>query len=145
MATHKPLVLTPQYFGCLVFDRRTSRYLPFDREFIFDLLFGRATLHFMLDLDKFITLYERYGLKAEWGNRKESHKARELIGKSMFLRENKGIKITQEGTKEAMWLADGTFLKMFFDAVQPAYIAYSANYNFENGLAETEKEQHKSD
>jgi radical SAM protein with 4Fe4S-binding SPASM domain len=29
---HKPLVLVPQYFGCLVFDRRTSRYLPFDRE-----------------------------------------------------------------------------------------------------------------
>ncbi len=28
----KPLVLTPQYFGCLVFDRRTSRYLPFDHE-----------------------------------------------------------------------------------------------------------------
>jgi radical SAM protein with 4Fe4S-binding SPASM domain len=28
----KPLVLVPQFFGCLVFDRRTSRYLPFDRE-----------------------------------------------------------------------------------------------------------------
>jgi MoaA/NifB/PqqE/SkfB family radical SAM enzyme len=27
-----PLVLIPQHFGCLVFDRRTSRYLPFDRE-----------------------------------------------------------------------------------------------------------------
>jgi radical SAM protein with 4Fe4S-binding SPASM domain len=27
-----PLVLIPQYFGSLVFDRRTSRYLPFDRE-----------------------------------------------------------------------------------------------------------------
>ncbi len=28
----KPLVVVPQHFGCLVFDRRTSRYLPFDRE-----------------------------------------------------------------------------------------------------------------
>src|SRR6266849_3511245 len=28
----QPLVLIPQHFGCLVFDRRTSRYLPFDRE-----------------------------------------------------------------------------------------------------------------
>jgi radical SAM protein with 4Fe4S-binding SPASM domain len=28
----KPLVLVPQYFGCLVFDRRTSRYMPFDHE-----------------------------------------------------------------------------------------------------------------
>lgn len=27
-----PLVLVPQHFGCLVFDRRTSRYLPFDHE-----------------------------------------------------------------------------------------------------------------
>lgn len=27
-----PLVLIPQHFGCLIFDRRTSRYLPFDRE-----------------------------------------------------------------------------------------------------------------
>jgi radical SAM protein with 4Fe4S-binding SPASM domain len=30
--SRKPLVLIPQHFGCLVFDRRTSRYLPFDRE-----------------------------------------------------------------------------------------------------------------
>jgi MoaA/NifB/PqqE/SkfB family radical SAM enzyme len=27
-----PLVLIPQHFGCLVFDRRNSRYMPFDRE-----------------------------------------------------------------------------------------------------------------
>ncbi len=31
-STRYPLVLVPQYFGCLVFDRRTSRYMPFDRE-----------------------------------------------------------------------------------------------------------------
>jgi radical SAM protein with 4Fe4S-binding SPASM domain len=27
-----PLVIIPQFFGCLLFDRRTSRYMPFDRE-----------------------------------------------------------------------------------------------------------------
>jgi len=27
-----PLVLVPQHFGSLVFDRRSSRYAPFDRE-----------------------------------------------------------------------------------------------------------------
>src|SRR5262245_51294779 len=32
MTPRHPLVLVPQYFGCLVFDRRTSRYLPFDHE-----------------------------------------------------------------------------------------------------------------
>jgi MoaA/NifB/PqqE/SkfB family radical SAM enzyme len=30
--TRPPLVLVRQHFGCLVFDRRTSRYLPFDHE-----------------------------------------------------------------------------------------------------------------
>jgi radical SAM protein with 4Fe4S-binding SPASM domain len=32
MPTRRPLVLIPQHFGCLVFERRTSRYLPFDHE-----------------------------------------------------------------------------------------------------------------
>jgi [mycofactocin precursor peptide]-tyrosine decarboxylase / 3-amino-5-[(4-hydroxyphenyl)methyl]-4,4-dimethylpyrrolidin-2-one synthase len=32
MAQRPPLVLIPQFFGSLVFDRRTSRYLPFDAE-----------------------------------------------------------------------------------------------------------------
>ena len=27
-----PLVFIPQHFGALVFDRRNSRYFPFDRE-----------------------------------------------------------------------------------------------------------------
>lgn len=30
--TRPPLVLVPQYFGCTVFDRRTSRYVPFDHQ-----------------------------------------------------------------------------------------------------------------
>lgn len=30
--SRKPLVLIPQHFGCMIFDRRTSRYLPFDHE-----------------------------------------------------------------------------------------------------------------
>jgi MoaA/NifB/PqqE/SkfB family radical SAM enzyme len=32
MTPRNPLALVPQYFGCLIFDRRTSRYLPFDHE-----------------------------------------------------------------------------------------------------------------
>ena len=32
MPARPPLALVPQHFGCLVFDRRTSRYLPFDHE-----------------------------------------------------------------------------------------------------------------
>ena len=30
--TDTPLVLVPQHFGCIVYDRRTCQYLPFDRE-----------------------------------------------------------------------------------------------------------------
>ncbi|MGC4113969.1 MAG: radical SAM protein [Myxococcales bacterium] len=32
MTGRKPLVLVPQHFGSLVFDRRTARYLPFDHD-----------------------------------------------------------------------------------------------------------------
>src|SRR5262249_1341972 len=32
MTPRQPLVLIPQYFGCLIFERHTSRYLPFDLE-----------------------------------------------------------------------------------------------------------------
>ncbi|RAY17311.1 radical SAM protein [Actinomadura craniellae] len=32
MVDRAPLVLVRQFFGCLVFDRRTSRYLPFDAD-----------------------------------------------------------------------------------------------------------------
>ncbi|MBC6460199.1 radical SAM protein [Actinomadura sp. HBU206391] len=32
MSERSPLVLIPQFFGSLVFDRRTSRYLPFDAD-----------------------------------------------------------------------------------------------------------------
>lgn len=32
MAPRSPLALVPQHFGSLIFDRRSARYLPFDRE-----------------------------------------------------------------------------------------------------------------
>ncbi|HWG47740.1 MAG TPA: radical SAM protein [Gemmataceae bacterium] len=46
MTNRNPLVLIPQYFGCLIFDRRTSRYLPFDHE-ASDLL--RALCHHSIE------------------------------------------------------------------------------------------------
>src|SRR5207249_2726342 len=48
-ATRRPLVLIPQHFGCLVFERHTSRYLPFDHEAT-DLLLAlhREPLHALL-------------------------------------------------------------------------------------------------
>ncbi|MCR8556916.1 hypothetical protein KXD93_04655 [Mucilaginibacter sp. BJC16-A38] len=105
-------------------------FLPFDKEFIFDLMFGRVLMLFMIDIDKFMELYPDYGLKAEWGTRKESHQMREQMKGSMFIKNNKGIKIIHPKSKDVMWLAHGTFLKMVFDSIHPAYVAYSANYNF---------------
>lgn len=43
MTARPPLVLVPQYFGSTVFDRRTSRYVPFDHETTDLLLRSRAT------------------------------------------------------------------------------------------------------
>ncbi|KYF86956.1 radical SAM protein [Sorangium cellulosum] len=43
MTARPPLVLVPQHFGSTVFDRRTSRYLPFDHETTDILLRARAT------------------------------------------------------------------------------------------------------
>lgn len=43
MSARRPLVLVPQYFGSTVFDRRTSRYVPFDHEATEVLLRARTT------------------------------------------------------------------------------------------------------
>lgn len=43
MTARPPLVLVPQYFGSTVFDRRTSRYVPFDHETTDVLLRSRET------------------------------------------------------------------------------------------------------
>ena len=43
MTARPPLVLVPQHFGSTVFDRRTSRYVPFDHETTDLLLRSRAT------------------------------------------------------------------------------------------------------
>jgi radical SAM protein with 4Fe4S-binding SPASM domain len=56
-----PLVVIPQYFGSLVFDRRTSRYAPFDRETTAIL---RAALHtpaWTLPQHEFVAHFEREG------------------------------------------------------------------------------------
>ncbi|MFO0549513.1 MAG: radical SAM protein [Polyangiaceae bacterium] len=48
MTSRSPLVLIPEHFGSLVFDRRTSRYAPFDHETKALLLAARTTSIFEL-------------------------------------------------------------------------------------------------
>lgn len=104
-------------------------FLPFEKEFIFDILFGRVKILFLLDLDSYLNLYKAYGFKAEFASRKETMKAIESGSKGLFMIKNRGIKITNE-TEEVMWLAHGTFLRIFFEQMYPSYIAYSCKYYF---------------
>jgi len=53
----KPLVLIPQYFGSLLFDRQTSRYLPFDREATDELLRLRGR---PVDRPELVPFYEYF-------------------------------------------------------------------------------------
>lgn len=57
-----PLVLVPQHFGSLVFDRRTSRYLPFDRPAT--ALLERACAESVLDLVGDLPPEQRDGAEA---------------------------------------------------------------------------------
>lgn len=108
-------------------------FLPFEKEFIFDILFGRIKLLFILDLDDYMKLYEQYGYKAEWGTTKETTKASETINKKMkglLVYKNRGIKIKVDDSND-MWLFNGSFLKIFFDQIYPSYTAYSTRYYLE--------------
>jgi MoaA/NifB/PqqE/SkfB family radical SAM enzyme len=56
-----PLVLIPQHFGSLVFDRRTSRYAPFDHAATAVLRAALATPAWTLPQRDFVARFEREG------------------------------------------------------------------------------------
>ena len=103
-------------------------FMPFPKEFIFDILFGRVNFLMLLDLDAFMELFNKLGYKAEWATRKETMKAVESYSKDIFKLDNKGIKITIDNSHE-MWLTPGTLSRVFFEFINPAYIAYSTKYS----------------
>lgn len=112
--------------------------LPFPKDFIFDVLFGRVHIYFMLDLDNYMALAPHFGLKAEWVSRAETHKIKEKVGqKNLFLYENRAIKMAidapadvtlPEGTE--FYVSTGLLSKMFFEHIHPAYTMYSHWYYF---------------
>ena len=57
----KPLVVIPQYFGSLVFDRRASRYTPFDRDATALLVRAIDTPVYALGHADFVATFERAG------------------------------------------------------------------------------------
>ena len=107
-------------------------FLPFSPDFIFDLIFSRTKMYFMLDLDKYMELYPQFDLKAEWATTKETAKAFELAkGYDLFKLNNRGIKITLNDDQD-IWLSPGTLTRIFFEHVYPSYMAYTTHYYIEN-------------
>lgn len=115
-------------------------FLPFSKEFIFDIVFGRIQVLFVLDLDKYIELYHGAGYKAGWGSRKETMKAKEAtgMGKNLLSIDNRGIKV--ELAKGDMWLAYGSILKIFFEFIYPSYMVYATKY-YDGSELEGESEE----
>lgn len=105
-------------------------YYPFSVDFIFDLIFERVKMYFMIDIDKYMGLYERFGLTAEWATTKETTKiAEEMKKMDIFKLKNRGIKIKLDQSNEfTAWITFGTFLKMFLEHVYPSYTAYQTLY-----------------
>ncbi len=107
-------------------------FLPFSKDFLFDILFGRTKLFFMLNIDQYLMLFSNYGLKAEWLSRKETMKIVDNQKNSgLFIYKNRGIKITDEATKKIMYLNVGIFSKMYFEHIYPSYTAYTCRYLLE--------------
>jgi hypothetical protein len=107
-------------------------FLPFPKEFLFDILFERVSIIFVLDLDNYLTLFPEFKMNAEWLTRKETMKAIEAGSKNMFIKDHKCIRVTDEISKDHMYLAEGTFQKIIFEHIYPSYTAYSCRYYFEN-------------
>jgi len=105
-------------------------FLPFSPDFIFDLIFCRTKMYFMLDLDRYIELYKDYGFIAEWADRKETAKTScSMNNYGIFKLNNRGIKIKASTNKKfEVWLSGGFLTRIFFEQVYPSYMAYSAIY-----------------
>ena len=105
-------------------------FLPFSKEFIFDILFGRIELLFMLDIDKYLTLFQEFGLEARWLNRKDTMKLMEnrKNDNPIFVHKNRAIEITDLSSGTKSQIATGLFNKMYFEHIYPSYTAYSLTY-----------------
>ncbi|MCU7550426.1 hypothetical protein OCK74_14995 [Chitinophagaceae bacterium LB-8] len=118
--------------------------LPVEKEFIFDILFKRVKVLFMIDLDEYIKLADKVGLIAEWATERETNKTKALTKhKNLFVFNGQGIKVYKKGVDKdyaGHWIAPGTFHKMFFEHIYPSYTLYSLNY-----FIEMEGETHQSE
>lgn len=81
----------------------------------------------MLDVDKFMKLFEFYGTICSWTSRKEATKIKEgTKNLNLYIDDNRAIKMKNANGVEAI-MAMGTITKMLFNHIKPTYIAYASN------------------
>lgn len=105
--------------------------LPFPREFIFDLMFTRVKLYFVVEVEAFMKLFSDYGMTAEWMTTKETMRLKEKYKlDELFTMAKRGIKVTHDETGQVSYLHYGIFNRLYFEHIYPSYVAYSQLYSF---------------
>ena len=108
-------------------------FLPFSRQLIIDILFGKVMMFLMLDIDKFMKLFEYYGTTCSWTSRKEATKINESTKNlNLYLDGNRAIKMRNAHGVESI-MTMGVLAKILFNHIRPTYMAYSSNY-FTNSI-----------
>ena len=103
-------------------------FLPFSRQLIIDILFGKVMMFLMLDIDKFMKLFEYYGTTCSWTSRKEATKINESTKNlNLYLDGNRAIKMRNAHGVESI-MTMGVLAKILFNHIRPTYMAYSSNY-----------------
>ncbi|RYZ91415.1 MAG: hypothetical protein EOP04_00570 [Proteobacteria bacterium] len=105
--------------------------LPFEREYIFNILFGRMDLYFLLDLDAFISIASDFGMKARWATERETNKERAKGNKELFILNGRGIVVAlanEAEFKQELFIAAGAIHKIVYEHINPAYVMYSFKY-----------------
>lgn len=105
--------------------------LPLPKVLIYDLIFQRVKMYFLLELEPFMASFEEFGMKAEWISKSETAKLLDgKIGTELFMRDHRTIKVTHPGAKNPMYVNVGLFGKIYFEHIYPRYVAYSQSYFF---------------
>ncbi len=117
------------YYGVISSLNRPIFTLPFSEEMIYDILFRRVILFFMIDLDTYISYFHELGLTARWMTRKETAMLRDQYKDlSIYTQDNQGIVINEGDKRRTMYLSIGMLQKMFFELITPTYTVYSTTY-----------------
>lgn len=108
-------------------------FLPFSRQLIIDILLGKVLMFLMLDIDKFMKLFDYYGTTCSWTSRKEATMLNESTKNLyLYLNGNRAIKMKNvHGVESIMTM--GVLAKILFNHIRPTYMAYSSNY-FTNAI-----------